>query len=173
MIVAPARWAIQRCSAGSMIRSAPDTAYQDGSVCQATDPDGVPRICGLIGRCAAFKIAVSFGLRSWAKNCGKNAGSMSTGEAPGVPVKIKWLKAPDGTKPLPRLRIVSPASGTNAVVYTRPSTSDRPKAAFEITIPPYECATRIFGPAMLSRAARTVVTSPLIDSKSSVGVVVL
>src|SRR5438094_8802493 len=103
----------------------------------------------------------------------KKAGSMKAGDAKGVPVQMKWLNASDVWKPAPRLKIESPWSGTNAAVKTRPSTSDRPYAAFEITIPPYECPTRIFGPEMPSSTARTIATSPAIDSRPSVGVTVV
>src|SRR5207249_2235184 len=98
---------------------------------------------------------------------------MKAGDAKGVPVQMKWLNASDVWKPAPRLKIESPWSGTNAAVKTRPSTSDRPYAAFEITIPPYECPTRIFGPEMPSSTARTIATSPAIDSRPSVGVTVV
>src|SRR5216117_93703 len=98
---------------------------------------------------------------------------MKAGEAKGVPVQMKWLNASDVWKPAPRLKIESPWSGTNAAVKTRPRTSDRPYAAFEITIPPYECPTRIFGPEMPSSTARTIATSPAIDSRPSVGVTVV
>src|SRR5438445_4663814 len=79
---------------------------------------------------------------------------MKAGDAKGVPVQMKWLNASEVWKPAPRLKIDSPGSGTNAAVKTRPRTSDRPYAAFEITIPPYECPTRIFGPGTLSSTAR-------------------
>src|SRR5436853_7821203 len=36
MVVAPARCAMNRCSAGSMIKSFPEMAYHDGRVCHAT-----------------------------------------------------------------------------------------------------------------------------------------
>src|SRR5438876_5072516 len=36
MVVAPARCAMNRCSAGSMIKSFPEMAYHDGRVCDAT-----------------------------------------------------------------------------------------------------------------------------------------
>src|SRR5213080_4667531 len=98
---------------------------------------------------------------------------MKAGEAKGVPVQMKWLNASDVWKPAPRLKIESPWSGTNAAVKTRPSTSDRPDAAFEMTNPPYECATRIFGPSMFSRAARTIATSSAIDCSPRVAVAVL
>src|SRR2546428_1880239 len=97
---------------------------------------------------------------------------MKAGDAKGVPVHMKWLNASDVWKPAPRLKIESPWSGTNAAVKTRPSTSDRPYAAFEIAIPPYECPTRIFGPEMPSSTARTIATSSAIDSRSRVGVAV-
>src|SRR5437870_4260494 len=84
---------------------------------------------------------------------------MKAGDAKGVPVQMKWLNASEVWKPAPRLKIDSPCSGTNAAVKTRPSTSDRPYAALEITIPPYECPTRIFGPEMPSSTARTIATS--------------
>src|SRR2546428_6110000 len=98
---------------------------------------------------------------------------MKAGEAKGVPVQIKWLNASEVWKPTPRLNIDSPWSGTNAAVKTRPSTSDRPYAALEITIPPYECPTRIFGPDMPSSTVRTMATSPAIDNRPSVGVTVV
>src|SRR2546425_2001918 len=98
---------------------------------------------------------------------------MNAGEAKGVPVQMKWLNASEAWKPAPRLKIESPWSGTNAAVKTRPSTSDRPYAAFEITIPPYECPTRIFGPEMPSSTARTIATSPAIDNRPSDGVTVV
>src|SRR6266550_7749996 len=98
---------------------------------------------------------------------------MKAVDAKGVPVQMKWLNASDVGKPAPRLKIESPWSGTNAALKTRPSTSDRPYAAFEITIPPYECPTRIFGPEMPSSTARTIATSPAIDNRPSVGVTVV
>src|SRR5437667_3051598 len=98
---------------------------------------------------------------------------MKVGDAKGVPVQMKWLNASEVWKPAPRLKIESPWSGTNAAVKTRPSTSDRPYAAFEITIPPYECPTRIFGPEMPSSTARTIATSSAIDNRPSVGVTVV
>src|SRR5438309_4466823 len=98
---------------------------------------------------------------------------MKAGDAKGVPVQMKWLNASEVWKPAPRLKIDSPCSGTNAAVKTRPSTSDRPYAAFEITIPPYECPTRIFGPEMPSSTARTIATSSAIDSRPRVGVAVV
>src|SRR3989442_1597062 len=98
---------------------------------------------------------------------------MKAGDAKGVPVQMKWLNASEVWKPAPRLKIDSPCSGTNAAVKTRPSTSDRPYAALEITIPPYECPTRIFGPEMPSSTARTIATSPAIDNRPSVGVTVV
>src|SRR2546426_106931 len=98
---------------------------------------------------------------------------MKAGDANGVPVQMKWLNASDVWKPAPRLKIESPWSGTNAAVKTRPSTSDRPYAAFEITIPPYECPTSIFGPEILSSTARTIATSLAIDNRPSVGVAVV
>src|SRR3989441_2690235 len=97
---------------------------------------------------------------------------MNAGEAKGVPVQMKWLNASDVWKPAPRLNIESPWSGTNAAVKTRPSTSDRPYAALEITIPPYECPTRIFGPEMPSSTARTIATSSAIESRPRAGVAV-
>src|SRR3989454_7861780 len=173
MVVAPARCAMKSSSAGSIIKSFPEMAYHDGSVCHATGPDGVGAMEKLSGICSAFRVASRFGLRSWQKNCGKKAGSMNAGEAKGVPVQMKWLNASEAWKPAPRLKIESPWSGTNAAVKTRPSTSDRPYAAFEITIPPYECPTRIFGPEMPSSNARTIATSPAIDNRPSVGVTVV
>src|SRR6058998_2433259 len=98
---------------------------------------------------------------------------MKAGDAKGVPFQMKWLNASEVWKPAPRLKIESPWSGTNAAVKTRPSTSDRPYAASEITIPPYECPTRIFGPEMPSSNARTIATSPAIDNRPSVGVTVV
>src|SRR5437879_13799324 len=95
---------------------------------------------------------------------------MKAGDAKGVPVQMKWLNASEVWKPAPRLKIDSPCSGTNAAVKTRPSTSDRPYAAFEITIPPYECPTRVFGPEMQSSTARTIANSPAIDSRPRAGV---
>src|SRR2546422_1781831 len=160
-------------SSGSIIKSFPERAYHDGSVCHPTGPDGVPAIEKLSGSCSAFRVASRFGLRSGQKNCAKKAESMKAGDANGVPVQMKWLNASDVWKPAPRLRIESPWSGTNAAVKTRPSTSDRPYAAFEITIPPYECPTRIFGPEMPSSIARTIATSPAIDNRPSVGVTVV
>ncbi len=59
-----------------MIRSAPDMAYHDGSVCQATGPDGVPRIGALIGRWAAFMAFACVTGRSWAKVGRKNGGAV-------------------------------------------------------------------------------------------------
>src|SRR5947199_10264235 len=98
---------------------------------------------------------------------------MKVGDAKGVPVQMKWLNASEMWKPAPRLKIESPWSGTNAAVKTRPSTSDRPYAAFEITLPPYECPSRIVGPEMPSSTARTIATSPAIDNRPSVGVTVV
>src|SRR5947199_10189743 len=98
---------------------------------------------------------------------------MKAGDAKGVPVQMKWLNASDVWKPAPRLKIESPWSGTNAAVKTRASTSERPYAAFEITIPPYECPTRIFGPEMPSSTAQTMAASHAIDSRPSVGINVL
>src|SRR2546430_17635872 len=95
---------------------------------------------------------------------------MKPGDAKDVPVQMRWWNASEVSKPAPRLKIDSPCSGTKAALKTRPSTSDRPYAAFEITIPPYECPTRIFGPEMPSSTARTFATSPAIDNRPSVGV---
>src|SRR3989454_674678 len=173
MVVAPARCAMKSSSAGSIIKSFPEMAYHDGSVCHATGPDGVGAMEKLSGICSAFRVASRFGLRSWQKNCAKKAESMKAGDANGVPVQMKWLNASDVWKRAPRLKIESPWSGTNAAVKTRPSTSDRRYAAFEITIPPYECPTRIFGPEMPSSTARTIATSPAIDNRPSVGVTVV
>ena len=58
------------------MRSAPDTAYQLGIVCHATGPAGVTTLPKFNGRCAALSAAAFLALRSWAKNCGKYAGSM-------------------------------------------------------------------------------------------------
>src|SRR2546427_5781143 len=173
MVVAPARCAMKSSSAGSIIKSFPEMAYHDGSVCHATGPDGVGAMEKLSGICSAFRVASRFGLRSWQKNCAKKAGAMKAGDAKGVPVQMRWLNASEVWKPAPRLKIESPCSGTNAALKTRPSTSDRPYAAFEITIPPYECPTRIFGPDMPSSTARTIATSPAIDNRPSVGVTVV
>src|SRR6478735_11280803 len=53
-----------------------------------------------------------------------------------------------------------------------PATSERPAEAFEATKPPYECATRIFGPAIASRVDRTIVTSLLTPCRPRAGVTV-
>src|SRR6478735_3901892 len=53
-----------------------------------------------------------------------------------------------------------------------PATSERPAEAFEATKPPYECATRIFGPAIASRVDRTIVTSLLAPCRPRAGVTV-
>src|SRR5207245_9389240 len=98
---------------------------------------------------------------------------MKAGDATGVPVHMKWLNTSEVRKPAPRLKIESPWSGTNAAVKTRPSTSDRAYAAFEITIPPYECPTRIFGPELPSSTALTIATAPAIDNVPSAGGTVL
>src|SRR3954466_9141320 len=56
----PARWAMNRSRAGSMARSCAETAYHDGTACQAAGPDGVTKRPRLVGRCWA---AISAQLR--------------------------------------------------------------------------------------------------------------
>ena len=74
--VEPARAAMSRCWAGSMIRSCPETAYQEGMFAHAGGPEGVNRIPRFAGCWAAASLAASLGLRSWAKSARKKAGSM-------------------------------------------------------------------------------------------------
>src|SRR5438046_8132509 len=132
MVVAPARCAMNRSSAGSIVKSFPEMAYHDGSVRHATGPDGVKAMEKLSGICSAFKVAASFGLRSWQKNCRKKAGSMKAGEPNGAPVQMRWLNTSDAWKPAPRLNTEWPSSGTTDAEKRRPSTSDRQIAAIEI-----------------------------------------
>src|SRR5438445_13425335 len=103
-------------SAGSTIKSFPETAYHDGSVCHATGPDGVNAMEKLSGICSAFRVAPTLGVRSCQKNCATTAESMKAGDAKGVPVPTQWLNASDVWKPAPRLTIQTPCAGTNAAV---------------------------------------------------------
>ena len=95
-VLAPILCAIARCRAGSIIRSAPETAYQDGRECQATGPEGVRKIEKSVGRCWALRVAVSFGLRSCAKSSRKYAESIKDGEAKGAPAQIRCGSAAGG-----------------------------------------------------------------------------
>jgi hypothetical protein len=88
-VVAPILCAIARCRAGSIIRSAPEMAYQEGRECQATGPEGVTKTENSVGRCWAPRVAASFGLRSYAKSSLKKAGSINDGEAKGAPDQIR------------------------------------------------------------------------------------
>ena len=56
-VVDPARWAMNRCRAGSMARSWAETTHHDGSACQAACPDGLPKRARLVGRCWAAEHA--------------------------------------------------------------------------------------------------------------------
>src|SRR5262245_53405042 len=76
--VEPARSAKNACRSGSITRSWPEIAYQEGSALQAAGPDGSKPARKLIGRWAALSSAAFFGLRSWQKTDGKMAGSMYT-----------------------------------------------------------------------------------------------
>src|SRR4029077_15593354 len=143
-----------------------------GRLCHAAGPDGVKKIGKLNARCWALSAAAAFGLRSCAKSARKYAGSIKQGEANGAPVKIRWGSAAGGLYPAPRVARDSPWSGANAAVYTRDTTSERPKAALVITSPPYECPTRTFLPGIWSRVCCTIATSLARESRPSVGVTV-
>src|SRR5690348_13690405 len=102
---------MKRSSAGSIIRSAPETAYPEGSVCQATGPEGVTNTgTNATGICGAARAAASPVGRSCAKSWGKNAGSIvaSDPKANGVLVQMKWGDAAGGLNPVPRLTSDSP-----------------------------------------------------------------
>src|SRR4029077_13775271 len=166
------RAAIALSSAGSIMRSAPDTAYHVGRLCHAAGPDGVKKIGKLNARCCAFSAAAAFGLRSCAKSARKYAGSIKQGEANGAPAKIRWGSAAGGLYPAPRLARDSPWSGANAAVYTRDATSESPKEALVVPSTAYECQTKTFLPGISLRACCTRATSPARESRPSVGVTV-
>src|SRR3954451_14238367 len=105
---------MNRCRAGSMARSWSETAYHDGSTCQAAGPDGVTKRPRLVGRCWAAISAPSFGFKSCAKSSGKNRGSTIAKGGGGT--NTRYDRNAGGAKPTLRLLIVSPLSGTYAAV---------------------------------------------------------
>src|SRR3954453_3837138 len=127
---------MKRCSAGSIIRSSPDTAYQVGTECHATGPPGMAKIAKLAGSCPAAGPEAADGLRSCAKSCPKKAGSIVDRDANGAPAHTRCARAAGGAYPPPSGSRAAPSEGTNAAVYTTPTTSPRPAAAWDTTAPP-------------------------------------
>src|SRR5437870_3025604 len=76
-------------SAGSTIKSFPETAYHDGSVCHATGPDGVNAIEKLSGICSAFRVASRVGLAVVNPSFWSPATTMSQ---PGAEAQAPWTR---------------------------------------------------------------------------------
>src|SRR2546428_435710 len=89
MVVAPARCAMKSSSAGSIIKSFPEMAYHDGSVCHATGPDGVGAMEKLSGICSAFRVASRVGVTVVNPSFWSPATTMSQ---PGGEAQAPWTR---------------------------------------------------------------------------------
>jgi len=68
VMCAPARWAMNSCSAGGMTWSAVPITSQDGIVCQAGAPEGADPALNAMGLWVAARTAASLAGRSLAKH---------------------------------------------------------------------------------------------------------
>src|SRR5256885_6277048 len=147
---------MKNCTNGGITRSSVPIRYQDGIVFHAGTPDFSPCTLRTSGRCSEARTAALSDFKSFAKHEEKRLGLMYKSTSPAIGTKLKTCVGspprheplwPGGGGTVARSPRDSPASGTNASTYTSAFTFVVPVAAVGMTAPPYECPTRMIGPA--------------------------